>query len=121
MSSHSQGVQRRRRQLRERIRALTFEPLMRGSVVEIQRRCGKKNCACSTDPDARHAATCLSVNISGKTQVVYLRPEDEKRIREATAAYKELWKMIDGLTACELADLKRQTRERRRSRKRRKT
>ncbi len=119
MASHTQGVQRRRRKLREGIRALTFEPMMRGSVVELQRRCGKKNCACFTDPGARHTSTCLSVNISGKTQLLYLRPEDQERIRKATAAYKELWEMIDELTACEIADLRRQARERRRSRKRR--
>ncbi len=119
MVSNKQGVHRRRRQLRERIRALTFEPMMRGSVVELQRRCGKQNCACSKDPDARHASTCLSVNISGQTQLVYLRREDEEAVRKATTAYKELWKLIEGLTACELADLKRQARERRRSRKRR--
>jgi hypothetical protein len=119
MASQSQDVERRRRQLRKRIRALTFEPLMRGSVVELQRRCGKKNCACFDDPDARHKSTCLSVNISGKTQLLYLRPDDEKRIRKATVAYKELWEMIEELTACEIADLKRQARERRRSRKRR--
>jgi len=119
MASHNQDVRRQRRQLREQIRALTFEPLMRGSVVELRRRCGKKNCICSTDPDARHPATCLSVNVAGKTQLVYLRPEDEEWVREATAAYKQLWEMIDGLTKCELADLRRQIRERRRSRKRR--
>lgn len=121
MTSHHQDVQRRRRQLHERIRALTFEPLMRGSVVELKRRCGKKNCACAKDPNARHTATCLSVNIAGKTELVYLRPEDEQRVREATAAYRKLRKLIDELTACELADLKRQARERRRSSKRRRT
>jgi hypothetical protein len=119
MATHSERVQRRRRQLRERIRALTFGPLMRGSVVEIRRRCGKKHCACFANPDARHTATCLSVNIAGRTEFVYLRPEDEEAVRTATAAYKELWEMIDGLTICELADLKRQARERRRSRQRR--
>ena len=50
---------------------------------------------------------------------MYLRREDEEAVRKATTAYKELWRLIEGLTACELADLKRQARERRRSRKRR--
>jgi len=50
---------------------------------------------------------------------VHVRPEDEERIRKALAAYARLWELINELTECELADLKQQVRERRRSRKRR--
>jgi hypothetical protein len=119
MGSHRQEVQRRRRKLRERMRALSFQPLMRGSIVQLRRRCGKPNCACATDPEARHGGSYLSVHLSGRTQTLYLRPEDEERVRKAIAAYQELWEVIDGLTACEFAELKREARERRRSRKRR--
>jgi hypothetical protein len=35
------------------------------------------------------------------------------------AAYQRLWTLINALTACELADLRRQARERRRARQRR--
>ncbi len=119
MTSDREETQRRRRQLHEALRALSFEPLMRGSVVERQRRCGKPNCACARDPQARHGGKFLTVSLEGRTQAVHLRPDDEVRVRGAIAAYERLWEIINGLTACELSDLRREVRERRRSRRRR--
>ena len=101
------------------MRALSEQPLMRGSVVERVRRCGRANCVCARDPDARHRGTFLTVHLQGATQAVHVRPDDEVAVRAAVAAYQRLWTVIDGLTACELADLRRQARERRRARQRR--
>ena len=50
---------------------------------------------------------------------MHVRPEDETRVRAAIAAYTRLWDLINELTACELSDLTRETRERRRVRRRR--
>ena len=111
--------ERRRRRLREELRALSEQPLMRGSVVERRRRCGRSNCACARDPGARHRGTFLTVDLQGATQAVHVRPDDEAAVRAAVAAYQRLWTVIDALTACELADLRRQARERRRARRRR--
>jgi hypothetical protein len=62
----------------------------------------------------------LTVNLDGRTQALHLRPEDEAQVRQAIAAYQRLWDIVNELTACELSDLRRQARERRRSRRRRK-
>lgn len=91
---------------------------MRGSIVERLRRCGRPNCACAGDPDARHGGKFLTVHLNGRTQALHVRPEDEARVRGAIAAYGRLWEIINGLTACELSDLRREARERRRSRRR---
>lgn len=50
---------------------------------------------------------------------IHLRPEDEDRVRRAIAAYSRLWEIINGLTGCEVADLRREARERVRGKKRR--
>lgn len=121
MASDREETQRRRRRLHEEIRALSFAPLMRGSVVERLRRCGRSNCACAKDPNARHGGKFLTVHLDGRTQAVHLRPEDEAKARRAIAAYGRMWEIINDLTACELSDLRREIRERRRSRRRRKT
>lgn len=92
---------------------------MRGSIVERRRKCGKPNCACARDPAARHGGKVLSVFLDGCVQTLALRPEDEARVRKAVDAYEMAWRIINGLTACELADLRRQGRERRRSARRR--
>ncbi|MBI5710835.1 MAG: hypothetical protein HZC42_11110 [Candidatus Eisenbacteria bacterium] len=112
-------IERRRRRLRAQLRALSEQPLMRGSVVERRRRCGRSNCACARDPRARHRGTFLTVHLQGGTQAVHLRPDDQAAVRAAVAAYQRLWTLINALTACELADLRRQARERRRARRRR--
>ncbi len=119
MTAERGQIARRRRRLRAELRALSEQPLMRGSVVERRRRCGRANCACARDPGARHRGTFLTVHLQGATQAVHVRPEDEAAVRAAVTAYQRLWTAIDGLTACELADLRRQARERRRARRRR--
>lgn len=119
MSSEREATQRRRRKLHQEFRALTHEPLMRGSVVERRRTCGKPNCACASNSDARHRGKVLTVFLQGRVQTLALRQEDEARVRGAIEAYKRAWKVISGLTACELADLRRQSRERRRASRRR--
>lgn len=119
MASDREQNQRRRRLLREQVRALTIGPLMRGSLVERLRRCGRANCACAEDPSRRHGGLFLTVQLDGRTHAVHVRPEDEARVRAAIGAYTQLWKLINELTACELSDLHREARERRRARQRR--
>ena len=87
------------------------------SLVERLRRCGKPNCACARDPGKRHGGMFLSVHLEGRTHALHVRPEDEARVRSAIGAYTKLWNLINELTACELSDLKRETRERRRARR----
>ena len=118
MASDRDETQRRRRQLREQVRALSWRPLMRGSLVERLRRCGRANCACAADPRRRHGGKFLTVQLDGRTQALHVRPEDEGKVRAAIAAYGTLWDLINKLTACELSDLRRQARERRRARRR---
>jgi len=118
MASEREQIERRRRQLREQLRALSTVRLMRGSLVERLRRCGRPNCACARDPGARHGGRFLTVQLDGRTQAVHVRPQDEDAVRAAVTAYRQLWEVINGLTSCELAELRRQARERRRARQR---
>lgn len=117
MGSDRQDIQRRRHHLHEELRALSFEPLMRGSIVERVRTCGRANCSCARDPAARHRGQFFTVHLDGRTQALHLRPDDEPRVRQAIAAYQRLWEIINDLTACELSELRLAARERRRSRR----
>ena len=119
MPSERYEIQRRRHDLRQQLRALSVEPLMRGSIYERRRRCGRPSCACATDPKALHPGKFLTVFLDGRTRGFHLRAEDEARAQTAIAAYTRLWKVVNELTACEVAELRRQVRERQRARKRR--
>ena len=116
--SQRQELQQRREQLLARLAALAQGPLMRGSIVERTRRCGKSNCACATDPEARHGGLYLSVHLDGATTAVALRADDVSGVRDAVERYQRLWQTLTELTACEVADLRRASRERRRNRTR---
>ena len=118
MSSDRELTQRRRRDLRAQLRALSLAPLMRGSLVERLRRCGRPNCACARDPRKRHGGKFLTVQLGGRTNALHVCPEDEPKVRLAIEAYAKLWEIINALTECELSDLRREARERRRSRRR---
>jgi hypothetical protein len=114
MSTDRQQTDRRRDELRQQVRALSLQPLMRGSLVERRRRCGRPNCACARDPGRLHGGKFLTVQLQGRTHALHVRAEDEARVRAATGAYTKLWDLINGLTVCELSDLRREARERRR-------
>ena len=55
----------------------------------------------------------------GRTNALHVRPEDEPKVRLALEAYAKLREIINALTECELSDLRREARERKRSRQRR--
>ena len=119
MTSERHAIERRRQALQQQLQALSGEPLMRGSIYERRRRCGRLGCACATHPKARHASTFLTVFWAGRTRGFHLRTEEEAGVRQAIAAYERLWEIVNELTACEVAELRRQVRERQRARKKR--
>jgi len=119
MLSKREETQRRRRKLHEELRTFGFEPVMRGTIVERARRCGRVSCACARDPKVRHPERYVSIKVKGRTVALHLRERDEQRIRRAIAAYQRLWEIIEELTACEISDLRRQVRERSRACRRR--
>jgi hypothetical protein len=121
MASDRARTQRRRRHLHDQLRALSVEPLMRGSLVERVRRCGRPNCACAQDPRRRHGGKFLTVQLGGRTHALHVRSEDEAQVRAAIGAYAKLWDLINELTLCELSDLRRAARERRRAHRRRRS
>ncbi len=119
MPSDRQLTERRRRDLQQQLRALSSTPLMRGTLYERLGRCGRKGCACARDPEARHRSHFLSVFLDGRTRGLHVRACDVERVRNAIAGYEHLWEMINALTACEVADLRREARDRRRARQQR--
>lgn len=92
---------------------------MRGSLYERFGRCGRKSCACARDPNARHRSHFLSVFLDGRTRGLHIRAEDVERVRTAITGYEQLWELVNALTACEVADLRREARDRRRARQQR--
>ena len=72
----------------------------------------------TTDPKARHGGLYLSVHLDGATTAVPLRADDVSRVRDSLDRYQRLWQTLTELTECEVAELRRASRERRRGRTR---
>jgi len=89
----------RQRQILDRLSAeyaqrvhelLRYRELVKGSVYQIQTRCGNPSCHCAKPRGARHAATVLSWSEAGKTRIRSVPQADRTRLRGLTENYRRL-------------------------------
>ena|SRR2546422_2880832 len=80
---------------------LTHPGLLRGNLVEMRRRCGKKNCACWKDSAARHRSLYLGISLNGKRRMIYIPPDWEEQVREWVERYSQVREVLEKLSlAC---------------------
>ena len=92
----AQTVSRLRQELRRLIVALeesiepVFDrgPVVKGTVCEMTRKCGKPSCACSRG--ALHRSMVLSWSHKGKTRLMAIPPERLTELQEKSEAYQRL-------------------------------
>ncbi len=87
----------------ERIRSL--DNVIKGSVIEFKRFCGKENCACAKTK-IPHKSMVLSFKYQGKTRMIPIKKDQIPQIKKRIKDYKELKAAIDEL-ACLNAELLR--------------
>jgi hypothetical protein len=63
-------------------------PIRGGSLVKINRKCGKPNCRCATGYG--HPTTYLSSKEDGKTRMVYIPASVEAAVTQQTQRYRQL-------------------------------
>ncbi len=73
------------RQLEE---LLPLRQLVKGSVYELQTRCGKPSCHCASDQGPLHTSTVLSWSERGKTRLRTLPPGERARFQQLTDDYR---------------------------------
>lgn len=83
---------------------LPLRQLVKGSVYDLQTRCGKPSCHCASDEGPLHTATVISWSEHGKTRLRTLPPgqrshfrqlaENHRRLRQARAALVKLHQRI---------------------------
>lgn len=67
---------------------LPVRQLLKGSVYNLQTRCGKPSCHCASDPGPLHSSTVLSWSDHGKTRLRVLPPGERSRLRQLTQHYR---------------------------------
>jgi len=96
------------RALASKLRQLLGEPgLVRGTLVEMHRSCGKATCACATDPTRRHRSLYLAVSVRGKRRMLYIPPAWESRVRGWTEHYAEIRDVLEALSQQSVQRLER--------------
>ena len=52
-----------------------------GSLVRTLRKCGRENCRCAQDPEARHVSHVLTSKVKRRTKVVYVPVDMVEEVR----------------------------------------
>ncbi len=104
ITSMTAAERRRLEHAREALlaRLHTLPNLMRGSLYERGRKCGRASCACAQG-GPKHPTRQLTVTLDGATRSRYIRLEEVAPVRALLAAYEELWALVNALTAVNLA------------------
>jgi hypothetical protein len=68
---------------------LSREPLVRGSVYELRRKCGKPTCACAAGV-ALHACMVITWSDGGKKRLRSLSPKEEMELTQLTERYRHV-------------------------------
>ena len=67
---------------------LPLRQLVKGSVYQLQTRCGKPCCHCASEEEPLHSSTVLSWSERGKTRLRTLPPGERVRFRQLTENYR---------------------------------
>ena len=87
--------------LRHKI-ALSHE-MIRGSVVFLNRLCGKSNCRCVRGH--KHRSLYLSRSYKGKTTMTYIPAKLQSKMRGAAVRYQKIQRLLNDLSETNLKKL----------------
>ena len=73
------------------VQRVADQSLLRGSLVRMQRTCGKKNCRCQQGQ--KHPALCLAIRVGQRRKMIYIPPALEETVRR----WVETGQEVDGL------------------------
>jgi len=74
----------------------SLDNVIKGSIIEMKRFCGKKNCKCAKTK-IPHKSLFLSFKYKGKTKMIPIKKEQIPEIKARISNYKELKVAIDEL------------------------
>lgn len=81
--------------------------IIKGTLVEVKRVCGKPNCKCKKGD--KHICLCLSQYIDGKSKMSYIPKVIEKEVREYVQNYKKIIQCVNELTKTNMEIMKKQS------------
>ena len=70
--------------------------LLRGSLVQMQRTCGKKGCRCQQGK--KHPALCLAIRLGGQRKMIYVPHALEETVRRWVQTGQEVDGLLDAIS-----------------------
>ncbi len=92
-------------------RSMSTQPLLRGVLFTLRRKCGKPSCRCASgDP---HESPALAYPAGGRTKTMTLAEADVPVVRAALDRYRAAREQLDSAADAEVAALRAQIAARR--------
>ncbi len=82
--------------------------IVRGSLITLKRKCGKRNCRCANGEP--HETLALSYSLDGGTKMVTLRRKDIPRVKAALRLYQRASKQLEQQAIKGIGQLRREIR-----------
>ena len=80
--------------------APNMEEIIRGSIVMVERTCGKQVCLCRRG--SKHRSMYISQSYKGKTRMTFIPKRLEKKALEFVDNYRKLKIVIDRVSDCNI-------------------
>lgn len=85
------------RRARSRLTQIVHEhPFLCGSLVHMQRTCGKPGCRCSRGE--LHPGLYLALRVGGKRKMIHVPQAMEQMVRQWVANYQEAWQLMEQIS-----------------------
>ncbi len=78
--------------------------IIKGSLVELKRVCGKPNCRCQKGE--KHTSLYLSQSRQGKTKMIYVPRKSELEVKQAIKRHKQLLGIVEELSELSIKIIK---------------
>jgi hypothetical protein len=97
---HRGQFTRSERFARSRLAKLVHDqPFLCGSLVSLNRVCGKEGCKCSRGE--LHPGLCIALRVGEKRKMIYVPQALEATARRWVTTYQEAWRMMEEISqAC---------------------
>jgi hypothetical protein len=78
------------------VQRVANQALLRGSLVHMERTCGKKNCRCQQGQ--KHPALCLAVRLGNRRKMIYVPYALEDTVRRWIETGQEVDGLLDAIS-----------------------
>jgi hypothetical protein len=92
--THRSAQERNARSLA--VQRIADAALLRGSLVQMQRTCGKKGCRCQQGK--KHPALCLAIRLGGQRKMIYVPHALEETVRRWVQTGQEVDGLLDAIS-----------------------